>query len=202
MTQIEALKKYEIDLKIDGLKKQLSIIEKNIEDNLKKLDDSKDQASSYNTELKMNRIKYSRLELIIKRHEIESKIIELNELLKNDEIALINSSETLEGKYNIYKIDDQNKVGYITYSPNEYETEIGSIGYSILSPYRGNNYAYKSLKLLTSYLSSKGVDKISIVANLDNTNSIRVMEKFKKDAKETINESDKYKSIKKYTYSI
>ena len=56
--------------------------------------------------------------------------------------------------------------------------------------------------MLSGYLSKNGVEKVSVVADIDNIKSIKVMEKFKEDAKETINESEKYKSLKKYTYSI
>ena len=212
MTQIDELNKYKLDLKIEKLKKVLLFVEHDINNILNMINDSivnfnqsgdlkyKEEENKFRKELELTRIKYNRLEMIIKNYEIQSKMLVTSELLKDDEIILINNTESIEGKYNIYKVDDQNKVGFITYSPNEYETEIGSIGYSVLPPFRGNNYAYKSLKLLTSYLSSKGVEKASISAEKDNVSSIRIMEKFSSDVPSV--KDLKFKKIKKYRYKI
>ena len=79
---------------------------------------------------------------------------------------------------------------------------MGSIGYCVLPNYRGNGYAYKALKLLTSYLSEKGVDKVSIVAEEKNIGSIKTMEKFKNDAYEYEDQTGNMELIKKFSYTL
>lgn len=168
---------------------------------IKKLELMRDKLLKENDNSTKQQILISVFDRKINSYKVRLEILKTDDSLKTEEIALINKSESIEGKYTIYSTHDYNKIGYITYSPEEYESEIGSIGYAVLPPFRGNNYAYKSLKLLSSYLSDNGVDKISVVADENNTGSVRVMEKFSNDI-DSVDESDKEKGIKKYSYRI
>ena len=194
MTAIDSINIYSLELKIEKLKELSRRLDTEINSKLVEID------NNYKTYILTKEDTYKN-----KNEELKK---ELNTLrikqgrLKDDEIALVNDIEGLDGKYNIYNINLEKKVGYIAYSPTYFDTDIGSIGYEVYEPYRGHNYAYRSLKMLSGYLSKNGVEKVSVVADIDNIKSIKVMEKFKEDAKETINESEKYKSLKKYTYSI
>ena len=90
-------------------------------------------------------------------------------------------------------------MGYITYEPLEFDTENGSIGYTILMPFRVQGLSIKALKLLTNYLSNNGVEKISIVAEEENIRSIKVMNRLS----EIYNIVDKSKDkLKKYEYTL
>ncbi len=217
MNNSEKLNIYKLNLKIEKLKfilnrfnNQISILIQDIDrknELISKVTTSsiivklKKEVSESKKELEKNRLKSSRLNMIIEQQEIKMKILKLDESLKDDEIALVNNMNELEGKYNIFRIDNQQKVGFISFSPNDYESEIGSVGYGIVPRFRGNNYAYKALKLLSNFLSNNGVDKISIAASIDNIPSISIMEKFKNNGmvdEQSINE----KNIKKYSYRI
>ena len=217
MNNSEKLSVYKLNLKIEKLKfilkrfdNQINVLIQDIDrknelinkvTNSSTINKLKKEVSESKKELEKNRLKSSRLNIVIQKQEIKMKILKLDELLKDDEIALVNNMNELEGKYNIIRIDNQQKVGFISFSPNDYESEIGSVGYGIVPRFRGNNYAYKALKLLSNYLSNNGVDKISIASSIDNIPSISIMEKFKNNGiveEQSVNEKD----IKKYSYSL
>lgn len=141
----------------------------------------------------------TKLDMEIRKKYIELAILKQDSLLKDDEIALINNKEEIEGKYYIYRIMDEQLMGYITYEPLEFDTENGSIGYTILMPFREQGLSIKALKLLTNYLSNNGVEKISIVAEEENIRSIKVMNRLS----EIYNIVDKSKDkLKKYEYTL
>lgn len=148
-----------------------------------------------------NSFKVSKLDVLIKRDNIKLQILKTDKLLKTDEIVLLNMNDSLEGQYVIYSMDNYSVMGFISYTPEDYNTDYGSIGYLISEPFTGNNYAYKSLLLLTKYLSLNGVEKVSISALNNNIPSLRIMDKFKEHASyEEIPVENKL--IKKYNYDI
>ncbi len=158
---------------------------------------------SYEQELDIK--EKNRLELLIKgferninKRKIRLAILKLDSLLKNDEIALIKSDESLEGKYSIYKVDDSENIGSIIYSEEDRD-QIGSIGYYIREKYRGHKYAYKSLKLLTSYLKENSIEKVTIVTTIDNIPSIKTMERFRGDVP---SQDESRESVKRYSYKL
>ena len=134
----------------------------------------------------------------IMKRKTRLTILKQDPILKNEEIALINQKDTLDGMYYIYRIEDDQKVGYIVYSPED-EENIGSIGYSVKDKYRGHQYAYKSLKLLTEYLKVKGVNQVTIVTTIDNIPSIKIMDKFRKDCD---SKDESRESLKRYKYTL
>ena len=134
----------------------------------------------------------------IMKRKTRLTILKQDPILKNEEIALLNQSDSLDGKYYIYRVEDIENVGYIVYSPED-EEDIGSIGYSVKDKYRGHKYAYKSLRLLTNFLKENGVEKVTIVTTIDNIPSIKTMERFTKDVK---SKDESRESIKKYSYKL
>ena len=66
-------------------------------------------------------------------------------------------------------------------------------------PHRGHNYAFKSLKLLSNYLSSEGIEKISVFAEKANEVSVRIIDKFSEEVSYEDKSND---SFKKYIFSI
>lgn len=190
MTKSEELNAYKLELKIEKLKSILEAFNNQIKSGEKN-----------KKELELLIIKAVRLSGIINYEELKLKILKTDKLLKNKEIALVNNTDLLEGKYNIYRTSDCKKVGFISFFPDYYDSEIGSIGYDIGPSYRGNNYAYKALCLLSDYLISNGVNNISIVTTNDNIPSLSVMEKFKENAEAT-DKSEGLKTIKKYNYVL
>lgn len=139
------------------------------------------------------------LNMNIEKKKIKLAILKQDSLLKNEEIALINNNGNIDGKYSIYRIEDQQRMGFITYSPLEYESEIGSVGYSILPPFREQGLTIKALKLLTNYLVENGVEKISIVAEEENIKSVKVMNRLSQ-VYETVDKSSG--NLKKYDYTL
>ena len=177
----EELKIMCLKYKIEQLKKQL-----------KKLEDKQVLTTD-------ERITITGLNNRIKNYEISVSILETSDLLKDDEIALINREKQLEGRYDIYSVTDQLRLGYITFYPEDFDTEKGSVGYSISMPHRGHNYAFKSLKLLSNYLSSEGIEKISVFAEKANEVSVRIIDKFSEEVSYEDKSND---SFKKYIFSI
>ena len=140
----------------------------------------------------------------IKKYKVKLKMLSLDKDLKNDEISLINANETINGKYAIYSSVDYKKMGYIIFSPEEYDTEYGSIGYSIFHPYQGKNYAYKALSLLSKYLKENDVNELSLVISGENTSSIKTAEKFVSNALKTKVQKNKglNKNLYRYYFKI
>lgn len=175
---------YKLKYKIEQLEKVKSKYEELLE---------KQEGSDYKT-----RLMITGLERNISKRKIRLSILKQDDLLKDEEIALINKDDSLEGKYSIYRVEDGQRMGYITYSPED-EEDIGSIGYSIMNPFRGHEYAYKSLKLLSGYLSVHGISSITIAAIDENIPSVKTMEKFRKD----VESKDLSRGgVKRYTYTL
>lgn len=175
-----------------------------LEEKIKGLEKQKEKYEKMYEEETTDKEKY-RLELLIsgfdrniKKRKTKLAILKQDSLLKNDEIALLNQSDSLDGKYYIYRVEDIENVGYIVYSPED-EEDIGSIGYSVKDKFRGHKYAYKSLRLLTNFLKENGVEKVTIVTTIDNIPSIKTMERFTKDVK---SKDESRESIKKYSYKL
>ena len=217
MQKSEELNIYKLELKIEKLKQlstridnQIKLLIQDIDrknELIKILQDRKiksklkKEIEETKKSLEKNRLKSARLDMVIKQYEVRVKILKTDDLLKNDEISLVNNSGSLEGKYNIYRNEDYRKVGYITFSPEYLDLDIGSVGYAVFPQFRGKQYAYKSLCLLSDYLSNNGVNRISLVADIDNTSSIRIMEKFC-DKADAIDQTDNKKTIVRYSYKL
>ena len=128
------------------------------------------------------------------RKEILKKLTELDDRLclyyfvpnskmiaQNDDISLwkYRNDSGEDERYIIRKNDTLDQVGNIDFRDNRFEDNyLGSIGYPVYEEFRGHNYAFQALCLLSGYLHSNGHDLISINAYADNIPSVRTIQKF------------------------
>lgn len=70
------------------------------------------------------------------------------------------------------------EIGVIDYRGPVDSKWLGDIGYTISEEYRGHNYAYKALKLISPLIASKGIDKVTITTYKENIGSVKTIEKF------------------------
>ncbi len=70
------------------------------------------------------------------------------------------------------------EIGSIEYRGETHSTVIGDIGYNIDAKFRGNNYAYKALKLIAPLIATTGIEDVLICAHKDNLPSCKTIEKF------------------------
>ena len=87
----------------------------------------------------------------------------------------------------IYLHNTSLEVGVIDYRGPCDSKWLGDIGYTINEEYRGNNYAYKALQLISPVISSKGIDKVTITTYANNAPSVKTIEKFGGVLTDTIN---------------
>lgn len=88
----------------------------------------------------------------------------------------------------IYLHDTSLEVGVIDYRGPCDSKWLGDIGYTINEEYRGNNYAYKALELISPVIASKGIDKVIITTYANNIPSVKTIEKFGGVLTDTINQ--------------
>ena len=82
------------------------------------------------------------------------------------------------GDYSICLANTNRVVGTIQYRGYHFHTFLGDVGYNVYPEYRGHNFAYQALCLLSDVLSEKHIEDFWISADKDNTPSVRTIEKF------------------------
>ena len=118
-------------------------------------------------------------QLNIKAQEIDRTI-----LLAKDPVAMSNKIDlrTIENdictKYYIFLHETDICIGEIGYRGYHNESIFGDVGYSIDEEYRGNNYSYEALLLLSDWLLKNGIDSFIITVNKNNIPSIKIIEKY------------------------
>lgn len=110
----------------------------------------------------------------------ELRIYESNPDLTDGEIDIyLKADETkLPFQGTIYLHDTAIEVGVIDYRGPVDSKWLGDIGYTIKEEYRGHNFAYKALNLISQLIASKGIDKVTITTYPTNLPSVRTIEKF------------------------
>jgi hypothetical protein len=98
-----------------------------------------------------------------------------------------------DGEIDIYLVDNKGdlafsgviylhgtaiEVGQIDYRGPCSDKWLGDIGYTIAEEFRGNNYAFKALKLISSIIASKGIENVTITTYSENIPSVKTIEKF------------------------
>lgn len=96
----------------------------------------------------------------------------------SDEELSLKPMETRDMGYEIVLSNTKEVIGKIDYRGHHYDAKIGDIGYHIYEKYRGHNYAYKALCLISGLLASQGIEDFWISARPDNLASIKTIEKF------------------------
>ena len=148
----------------DELKKELKYIEKEIS-NIEYIEDDPE----YYNELYNKKIK------LIERYNIVSKPL----IAQSDELDIyLERVGRLGNIYNLTLHNDTNLIGYVRISFDGGESMYGNIGYEIRPSYRGNNFAFKALKLLEETMIDNGLTKPMLTAFPNNFVSIRIIEKF------------------------
>ena len=121
---------------------------------------------------KENELKELKKEL----EEIKEKIINITPRATSDD--LIELIEIEKGIYLIRLNVTKMIVGIIKYRGYHYSMMLGDISYEIYEPFRGNNYAYKALCLLSELLYNNNIDDFWITAYTDNIPSNKIIQKF------------------------
>ncbi len=93
----------------------------------------------------------------------------------DDEIVLKKFSSNIDTMYSIYLKKDIIKIGHIDYQGYHDSKITGDIGYVIDSNYRGHNYAYKALVLLSDYLYKNNIPDFYISVFVDNKPSLKTI---------------------------
>ena len=99
-------------------------------------------------------------------------------IASDDKIEIKRIDSEICNKYDIYLKEKGLKVGYIDYRGYHDSIISGDIGYVIDYRYRGNNYAYNALCLLSNYLYEKNVPDFYISVFHDNRPSIKAIHKY------------------------
>lgn len=115
-----------------------------------------------------------------------NKLLELKEILTSEKIATddeIDIYETTQShdtkRYKITLHNQLDVIGYIrvTYLKNVTMRQ-GNIGYEINEKYRGHNYTIRALEMLSDIIYEKGLSKPIISANIYNSTSNHIIQKF------------------------
>ena len=100
---------------------------------------------------------------------------ECETVASDDEIELKRISPNIDSIYPIYLKSEAKKIGHIDYSGYHSSVIVGDVGYIIDADYRGNNYAYKALILLSDYLYRNNIPDFYISVFFDNTPSLKII---------------------------
>ena len=98
--------------------------------------------------------------------------------LTDEEIDIYISESNKSFKGIIYLHNTGIEIGDIEYRHQCDSKWLADIGYNISPSYRGNNYAYKALKLIEPLIAQIGVKSVTITVREDNIASIKTIEKF------------------------
>lgn len=99
-------------------------------------------------------------------------------ITEDEEIELRTENNNIINFYDIYLKDRNECAGYIKYRGYHCGEKIGDVGYVIYPKYRGHNYAYKALILLSQHLNEFGIEDFWITCNIDNVSSKKTIEKY------------------------
>ena len=118
-------------------------------------------------------------QLKVNAQEID-KIILLTKLpvASSDRIDLRVIGNEICNQYYIFLHGTDICVGKIDYRGYHIQSTLGDIGYEINEEYRGNNYSYEALLLLSNLLSENGIDSFVITSNKNNIPSVKIIEKY------------------------
>jgi predicted acetyltransferase len=94
------------------------------------------------------------------------------------DIYLNNTEGEISFRGIIYLHNTSTEIGQIDYRGPCESKWLGDIGYTINTDYRGNNYAYKALELISPLIASKGIEKVTITTHEGNIASVKTIEKF------------------------
>ena len=124
------------------------------------------------------------LELYSELDNVEKEIISLiSPIIAGSRVNLKKINDDLLGEYKIVLTDTNEIIGKIEYRGYHISKSSGDIGYSIEEEYRGNNYAYEALELLSEILFNNRIDSFWICASKKNYPSVNTLLKYGGDIK-------------------
>lgn len=119
-----------------------------------------------------------RIQTSIGSVESNLRVFESKPDLTDGEIDIYINEEGNSFRGSIYLHDTGIEIGTIDYRHKCESEWLADIGYTIDPSHRGNNYAYKALKLIEQLIAQKGVELITITVQDKNIASIKTIEKF------------------------
>ena len=119
-----------------------------------------------------------RIQTSISSVESSLRIYESKPDVTDGEIDIYIDGQEESFRGSIYLHGTGIEIGTIDYRHKCDSEWLADIGYTIEPSYRGNNYAYKALKLIEPLIAAKGVDIITITVQDKNIASIKTIEKF------------------------
>ena len=108
--------------------------------------------------------------------QIDNKIIFLTPPVKSNGIIDLKTRDYKT--FDIFLNNSINCVGYLQYRGHHVGKFLGDIGYSINEQYRGNNYAYQALCLISEYLEDNNIKDFWISTHCSNIPSLKTIEKY------------------------
>ena len=148
-------------------KKELQLLSKKIEEKRKERYYESERISRRLNEL------YKELDSIE-----EEIIVHTPAVATGDRLELKKEDSDIRGKYLIYLKGTSNCIGYISYSGYHASDFFGDVGVTIEYMYRGNNYFYEALNILSDLLYKNGIIDFWITAYKDNIPSVRTIQKY------------------------
>ena len=174
----------ELNQQLQVIKQQINQIRQKIKELWSEIDDLYDKEQ--NEEIKEKKINEYQKPLDILFHEgkmlynklreIEDEIFFLAPPIKENE--KIDLREIGRGIYNIYIHNSKIHIGLITYSGYHSNETSGDIGYLIHEEFRGKNYSFEALQLLSEILYENGIPDFWISTYNTNIPSLKTIEKY------------------------
>ena len=101
----------------------------------------------------------------------------MNVVLEDNEIELRTDVEGIINTYDIYLKKTNEHIGYVVYRGYHYDVMLGDMGAVVYTKYRGHNYAFKAIKLISELLNENDIDNYWLVCDKYNIASKALIEK-------------------------
>jgi predicted acetyltransferase len=174
----------ELNQQLQATEQQINEIQQRIYELWSKIDDLYDKEQNEETRNKkrdeyrkqQDILRYKEEMLYYKQEEIEYEILLLTPPIKENE--KIDLRKTVRGRYIIFIHNSKIPVGEINYRAYHSSEIFGDIGYTVHEEFRGNNYAFEALQLLSELLYEEGIPDFWISTYDSNIPSLKTIEKY------------------------
>lgn len=158
-----------IKKEIESIDKRLSFLTSQIH-SIYDIEDRKERFKKLDEIFEEERI------IIDRKYELEKELHFLLPPTKSN--GIIDLREDSKYCYRIYISNTKIEIGHIRFRGYHTNDFSGDIGYSIFKEYRGNNYAYQALTLLSEKLYEDGISDFWVGIYSNNIPSIKTVEKY------------------------
>ena len=161
----------EMKNEIESIEKNLDLLNKQI-DSIYDIEDRKERAR------KLDELFEEERRLLNRKYKLQKKMFLLLPPIKSN--GIIDLREDVENKYCyfIYLHGTTTEVGNISFRGYHISDFMGDIGYTIFEEYRGNDYAYQALILLSEKLYEDGIPDFWAGVYERNIASVKTLEKY------------------------